>query len=50
MGPEDAPNVITGAASDWARLSGHRDRYGSRSRLRAEGPDVENILTHVSAF
>lgn len=50
FGPDDAPNVIRGTASDWCRLAGHRDRSGSKARMDAGGPDVDNILTHVSAF
>lgn len=50
FGPEDAPNVVRGSASDWCRLVGRRDRDGVRARLDARGPDAESILAHASAF
>jgi uncharacterized protein (TIGR03084 family) len=50
LGPDDAPNVVRGSASDWCRLVARRDRDGAAQRLRAEGPDAENIIKHARAF
>ena len=50
MGPDDAPTVIRGAASDFARVVAHRDRDGAASRLDGEGPDAENAIKHGRAF
>lgn len=50
MGPEDAPTVVSGTASDWCRLVARRDRDGSAQRLEAEGPDAANVIKHARAF
>ncbi len=50
MGPETAPSVIRGAASDFARVVARRDRDGSASRLQGEGPDAANAIEHGRAF
>ena len=50
FGPDDAPNVVRGSAADWCRLVARRDRDGCAERLRAEGPDADNIITHARAF
>jgi uncharacterized protein (TIGR03084 family) len=50
MGPDDAPTVIRGTASDWARLVARRDRDGSAERLEGEGPDAANVIKHARAF
>ena len=50
LGPDDAPTVIRGAASDWCRVVARRDRDGAASRLEGEGPDAENAIKHGRAF
>jgi uncharacterized protein (TIGR03084 family) len=50
MGPDDAPTVVRGRASDWCRLVARRDRDGSAQRLQADGPDAENVIKHARAF
>lgn len=50
LGPDDAPTVIRGAASDFCRVVARRDRDGAASRLRGEGPDAENAIKHGRAF
>jgi uncharacterized protein (TIGR03084 family) len=50
IGPDGAPTVIRGAASDWCRLVARRDRDGSAQRLQAEGPDAANVIEHARAF
>lgn len=49
-GPEDAPTVIRGTASDFCRVVARRDRDGSASRLVGEGPDAELAIKHGRAF
>jgi uncharacterized protein (TIGR03084 family) len=50
MGPDPAPTVIRGTASDFARIVAQRDRDGSASRLQGEGPDAANAIEHGRAF
>jgi uncharacterized protein (TIGR03084 family) len=50
MGPDDAPTVIRGTASDFCRVVARRDRDGSASRLQGEGPDAANAIKHGRAF
>jgi len=50
LGPDDAPNVISGTAGDWCRVAVHRDRDGSAQRLYGEGPDAANVIAHARAF
>lgn len=50
FGPSDAPNVIRGTASDWARVVARRDRDGSARRLEAEGPDAAAVIENGRAF
>ncbi len=51
MGPDDAPNVIRGAASDWTRVVTYRDRDGACAKgLKREGPDAENVIKNARAF
>ena len=50
FGPEDAPTVIRGTASDWCRVVARRDRDGSAGRLQGEGPDAANAIQHGRAF
>ncbi len=50
LGPDDAPTVISGAASDWCRLVARRDRDGCAGRLHGEGPDATNAIKHGRAF
>jgi uncharacterized protein (TIGR03084 family) len=50
MGPDDAPTVVKGTASDWCRLVARRDRDGSAQRLQATGPDADNVIKHARAF
>ena len=50
LGDADAPNVITGSASDWCRVVARRDRDGAAGRLRGEGPDAANAIEHGRAF
>jgi uncharacterized protein (TIGR03084 family) len=50
LGPENAPTVIRGSASDWCRVVARRDRDGSAGRLRGEGPDADNAIEHGRAF
>lgn len=50
IGPQDAPTVIRGAASDWCRVATQRDRGDERSRLETSGPDAEAVLRHAQAY
>lgn len=50
IGPDDAPTVIAGAASDWCRVVVQRDRGDERQRLEAKGPDAEGALKHAQAY
>jgi uncharacterized protein (TIGR03084 family) len=50
MGPDDAPTVIRGSASDWCRVVTYRDRDGSAQRLSTEGPDGEAVVENARAF
>jgi uncharacterized protein (TIGR03084 family) len=50
VGPDDAPTVIRGSASDWCRVAVHRDRGEERSRLRGEGPDAADVIKYVQAY
>ncbi|MEX0874527.1 MAG: maleylpyruvate isomerase family mycothiol-dependent enzyme [Actinomycetota bacterium] len=50
IGPDDAPTVIRGTASDWCRVATHRDRRGERNHLEGEGPDAADVLSHVQAY
>jgi uncharacterized protein (TIGR03084 family) len=50
IGPDDAPTVITGTASDWCRVATHRDRRDERSRITATGPDADDVMQHVQAY
>ena len=50
LGPDQAPTVIRGTASDFARVVARRDRDGSASRLQGEGPDAANAIEHGRAF
>jgi hypothetical protein len=50
LGPDDAPTVVRGSAGDWCRIVARRDRDGSAARLRAQGPDAENVIEHARAF
>jgi uncharacterized protein (TIGR03084 family) len=50
FGPDDAPTVITGSASDWCRVATHRDRGDERSRLSATGPDGDAVLANAQAY
>jgi uncharacterized protein (TIGR03084 family) len=49
-GPDDAPNVIRGAATDWAYVVSRRDRDGAAARLEAIGPDAATAIKHGRAF
>jgi uncharacterized protein (TIGR03084 family) len=49
-GPDDAPTVIHGTASDWCRVAVHRDRRDERSRLRGSGPDADDVIKYVQAY
>lgn len=50
LGPDDAPTVISGAASDWCRVVARRDRDGAAGRLRGRGPDAAAAIQHGRAF
>lgn len=50
IGPDDAPTVIRGTASDWCRVAVHRDRRGERDRLVGDGPDAANVIRFVQAY
>ena len=50
VGPDDAPTVIRGTASDWCRVAVHRDRRDERSRLRGDGPDADDVIRYVQAY
>ena len=50
LGPDDAPTVVRGSASDWCRLVARRDRDGCAQRLQAQGPDAANVIKHARAF
>ena len=50
LGPDDAPNVIAGTASDWCRVAVARDREAERTRLVATGPDAETLLVAIPRF
>ncbi len=50
IGPDDAPTVIRGTASDWCRVAVHRDRADERSRLNGEGPDAKDVIRSVQAY
>lgn len=50
FGPDDAPTVIRGSASDWCRVAVHRDRRGERDRIVGEGPGAADVIKHVQAY
>lgn len=50
FGPDDAPTVITGPASDWCRVAVRRDRRDEATRLNGSGPDATAVLEHVKAY
>jgi uncharacterized protein (TIGR03084 family) len=50
VGPDDAPTVIRGTASDWCRVAVHRDRRDERSRLQGSGPDADDVIRYVQAY
>lgn len=50
FGADDAPNVIRGTASDWARVVARRDRDGAAGRLEAVGPDAAAVIENGRAF
>jgi uncharacterized protein (TIGR03084 family) len=50
LGPDDAPNVISGTASDWCRVAVERDREAERSRLVTAGPDAAALLVAIPRF
>jgi uncharacterized protein (TIGR03084 family) len=50
LGPDDAPTVIRGSASDWCRVVTYRDRDGSAGRLQTEGPDGAAVVANARAF
>lgn len=50
FGPDDAPTVIRGTASDWCRVAVQRDRSDERSRLSGEGPGAEAVLANARAY
>jgi uncharacterized protein (TIGR03084 family) len=50
VGPDDAPTVIRGSASDWCRVAVHRDRRDERSRLQGEGPHADDVIRYVQAY
>ncbi len=50
LGPDDAPNVISGTASDWCRVAVERDRGAECSRLVATGPDAAALLVAIPRF
>lgn len=50
FGPEDAPTVIRGTASDWCRVAVHRDRRGERDRIAGEGPGASDVIKYAQAY
>jgi uncharacterized protein (TIGR03084 family) len=50
FGPDDAPTVIRGTASDWCRVAVHRNRRGERERLQADGPDAADVIKYAQAY
>ena len=50
IGPDDAPTVVRGTASDWCRVAVHRDRRDERSRLQGSGPDAHDVIRYVQAY
>ena len=50
IGPQDAPTVMRGSASDWCRVAVHRDRRGERDRITGEGLGAADVLKHVQAY
>jgi uncharacterized protein (TIGR03084 family) len=50
LGPDDAPNLISGTASDWCRVAVERDRGSERSHLVAVGPDAAALLVAIPRF
>jgi uncharacterized protein (TIGR03084 family) len=50
IGPDDAPTVIRGTASDWCRVAVHRARRDERERLHGEGPNAADVVRYVQAY
>ncbi|MEX2393671.1 MAG: maleylpyruvate isomerase family mycothiol-dependent enzyme [Actinomycetota bacterium] len=50
LGPDDAPTVISGSASDFCRVVARRDRDGAAERLVGAGPDAALAIEHGRAF
>jgi uncharacterized protein (TIGR03084 family) len=50
FGPDDAPQVITGSAGEWARLAVRRISLADAHTLRADGPLAEAALQVAKAY
>lgn len=50
FGPDDAPQVITGAAGEWARVATHRMPLSDAHTLEATGPFAEEALQVAKAY
>jgi uncharacterized protein (TIGR03084 family) len=50
FGPDEAPQVITGEASEWARLSVRRLARADAKTLQADGPLAEGALDVAKAY
>jgi uncharacterized protein (TIGR03084 family) len=50
LGPDDAPQVITGSAGEWARLAVRRISLVDAHPLRADGPLAEAALRVAKAY
>lgn len=50
LGPDDAPNVISGTASDFCRVFTQRARNNEANNLTTSGPDIKTILASARTY
>jgi hypothetical protein len=50
FGPDDAPQVVRGAAGEWARLAVRRISLADAPTLQADGPLAEAALQVAKAY